>query len=187
MEPVQRHLIKFDSSTLHIYSVGVHAVEEAGFTIMPIKWELIEPFFTQLKNLADYFPLFENGSVIGFRKKKMALSQIVKNDDSETVKAIQTYENFIADCAIYTRVKDTSIQLTYDSYYFDSITNQENIDRLTLVKGTKYNIHITQKGNPYVLYDTRTITIDNFLEGKSIELDYSGPKDVSVYVIAQNR
>jgi hypothetical protein len=186
MEPVQEHFVKFNSSTLHIYSVGAHAVEEAGFTIMPVKWELIEPFFTQFKNLSDYFPLFENGSLIGFRKKKMIASQIVKNDDSETVKSIQPYENFIADCAINIRVKDTSIQLTYDSHYFNAVDNQENIDRLTLVKGNQYNIHITQKGNPYFLYDSRMITLDNFLEGKPIEIEYSGPKDISVYVVAKN-
>lgn len=187
MEPVQRHLIKFDSSTLHIHSVGVHAVEEAGFTIMPVEWKLIEPFFVEYKNLTDYFPLFENGAVIGFRKKKMAMSNVVKNTDTETVKAISPYENFIADCAILVRVKDDVIQLTYNPQYFDTLTNQENIDRLTLVKGSQYNIQVTQKGNPYNLYESFTIELDNFIKGEPVEIGYNGPKEISVYAITKTR
>jgi hypothetical protein len=186
MEPVQRHLVKFNTATLDLHSVGAHAVEEKGFTIMPVAWSLIAPFFTEYKNMADYFPLFENGSIVGFRKKKMAMSYVVKNDDSETVKAIQPLENFIADCAIFVRLKDNCIQLTYNSHYFDSLSHQENLDRLTLVQGNHYTIQVTQKGNPYVLYESYTITLDNFLIGKPVELPYNGPKDISVYAITQN-
>jgi hypothetical protein len=167
--------------------MGSHAVEEEGYTILPVSWSLIEPFFVNFKSSGDYFPLIEKQEIVGFRKRKMAMSQLVKNDDSETVKSITPYENFIADCAILIRVKDDSIQLSYQPHYFDVIANQENIDRLTLVKGVQYNMQITQKGNPYHLYESFTVQLDNLLNGEPIEIDYHGPKEISIYVITKNR
>jgi hypothetical protein len=186
MEQVQRHFVKFDSSTLDIHSAGLHAMEEPGFTIKSVNWRMIEPFFVEYKNLTDYYPILEDGDVVGFRKKKLAHSRVVKNDDNETLKAIMPYENFIADCAIMIDLKDDKLKLTYDAKYFDALTNQENIDRLTLVKGKHYNLQVTQKGNPYFLYASYTIELDAFLEGRSIELEYSGPRDISVYAITKN-
>jgi hypothetical protein len=111
---------------------------------------------------------------------------VVKNDDNETLKAITPYENFIADCAIMVDLKNDELKLTYDTNYFDALTNQENIDRLTLVKGKQYNLQVTQKGNPYFLYASYTVELDAFLEGQSIELKYLGPNDISVYAITKN-
>ena len=186
MEPVQRYFIKFNSSTLDIYSIGKHYTEEAGYTALPVDWSLIEPFFVNFKNMAEYYPMFENGKVSGFRKKRLESSRVVKNSESETLKSIQSFENFIADCEILVKIKDDAIQLIYDQNYFDSIKNQENIDRLTLVKENQYNIHITQKGNPYYLYNTYAVTLNSLLENNPIELPYTGPKDVSVYVTTKN-
>jgi len=186
MEQVQRHFVKFDASTLDIHSIGMHVTEEAGSIIKPVDWKMIEPFFVEYKNLTDYYPILEDGNVVGFRKKKLAHSRVVKNDDNETLKAITPYENFIADCAIMVDLKNDELKLTYDTNYFDALTNQENMDRLTLVKGKQYNLQVTQKGNPYFLYASYTVELDAFLEGQSIELKYSGPKDISVYAITKN-
>jgi len=186
MEQIQRHFVKFDSSSLNIHSAGLHVQEESGYTVKAVDWKLIEPFFVEFKNLADYYPIIENNEVTGFRKKKIAHSRVVKNDDNETLKVINPYENFIADCCIMVNLKDNRLTLNYDKNYFGALTNQENIDRLTLVKGKQYNLQVTQKGNPYFLYASYTVELDNFLEGRPIELDYTGPKDISVYAITKN-
>jgi hypothetical protein len=186
MEQVQRHYVKFNSSTLDIQSMGVHYTEEPEFSVLEVEWKLIEPFFVDLKNIHEYYPLIENNSIVGFRRKRMFNSSVVKNDDLETVKSIRPYENFIADCAILAQLTGKTLKLTYDQYHFDNITNQENIERLTLVKEKVYNIHITEKGNPYNLYDTKEIQVTNFISGVPVELPYEGPSPISVYVVAKN-
>ena len=186
MEQVQRHYVKFNSSTLDIQSVGSHYIEEPEFSIVEVPWKLIEPFFTDFKNINEYYPLFEKNLITGFRRKRMFNSTVVKNDDLETIKSLRPYENFIADCAIIAQLNDTTLKLYYDQHHFDSLTNQENIERLTLVQEKVYNIHITEKGNPYNLYDTKEIQVTDFIKGTSIELCYEGPNPISVYVIAKN-
>jgi hypothetical protein len=186
MEQIQKHFVKFHSSSLKLHSLGRHAEAETGYTILPVEWPLIEPFFVNFKNLNDYFPLIEKGSIVGFRKKKMSMTNTVRNDDSNTVKAIRHFENFIADCAIRVTQDVDSITLRYDEHYFDTITNQENIDRLTLVKGNLYNMHITEKGNPYCLIETYETKLDDLIDIKFIRLPCKVPKEISVYAIAKN-
>jgi hypothetical protein len=186
MEQIQKHYVKFNSSTLDIQSVGAHYTEDTEFSIVEVPWKLIEPFFTDFKNINEYYPLFEKNLITGFRRKRMFNSAVVRNDDLETVKSLRPYENFIADCAIIAQLRDTTLKLHYDQNHFDSLTNQENIERLTLVQDKVYNIHITEKGNPYNLYDTKEIQVIDFISGTPIELCYDGPSPISVYVIAKN-
>jgi hypothetical protein len=186
MEQIQRHYVKFNSSTLDIQSIGAHYIEDPNCSIMEVQWELIKTFFVDFKNINEYYPLIEKNAITGFRRKRMFTSRIVKNDDLETVKSIRSYENFIADCAIIVHLNDDVLKLHYDQHHFDSLTNQENIERLTLVKEKVYNVHITEKGNPYNLYDTKEIQLNDFINGVPIELDYTGPNPISVYVISKD-
>lgn len=186
MEQVQRYYVKFNTSTLGIQSMGQHYVESPECTVLEVTWDLIKPFFVDFKNTHEFYPLIEDGKITGFRRKRMFTSNSVKNDDLETIKAIRPYENFIADCAVLAMLDNSVLKLYYDKNHFDSLTNQENIERLTLVKGKQYNIHITEKGNPYNLYDVKEIQLDSFVEGTPIELLYNGPSPISVYVIAKN-
>jgi len=186
MEQIQRHYVKFNSSTLDIQSVGAHYIEDLESSVVEVPWELIQPFFTDFKNINEYYPLFEKNSITGFRRKRMFNSSIVKNDDLETVKSLRPYENFIADCAIIAQLSNNVLKLHYDQHHFDSLTNQENIERLTLVQEKVYNVHITEKGNPYNLYDTKEIQVTDFINGTPIELIYEGPSPISVYVIAKS-
>jgi hypothetical protein len=167
--------------------MGQHYTEEPECSILEVDWDLIKPFFVDFKNIYEFYPLIENEKITGFRRKRMFMSQLVKNDDLETVKSLRPYENFIADCAILALVEGDVLKLHYDRDHFDSLTNQENIERLTLVKGVMYNIHITEKGNPYCLYDYQEIQIDDLIEGIPILLPYKGPTPISVYVTTKNQ
>jgi len=186
MEQIQRYYVKFNSSTLEIQSMGQHYEDSPDCTVVKVPWKLIEPFFTDLKNINEYYPLFEKTVITGFRRKRIFNSSIVKNDDLETVKSLRPYENFIADCAIIAQLSNNILKLHYDRNHFDSLTNQENIERLTLVQEKVYNVHITEKGDPYNLYDTKEIQVTDFINGTPIELIYKGPSPISVYVIAKN-
>lgn len=186
MEQVQRYYVKFNTATLDIQSMGPHYIDSTDCTVVEVTWDLISPFFIDFKNISEFYPLIENGKITGFRRKKMFTSRSVKNDDLETIKAIRPFENFIADCAILAILDNSVLKLHYDKNHFDSLTNQENIERLTLVKGKQYNIHITEKGNPYNLYEQKEIQLDSFVEGVPIQLSYNGPEPVSVYVTTKN-
>jgi hypothetical protein len=186
MEQVQRYYVKFNASTLDINSMGAHYTDDPECVILEVEWDLIKPFFVDFKSIHEYYPLIENNVIVGFRRKRMFDSMVVKNDDLETIKSLRPYENHIAECAILAQLNDNVLKLHYDQHHFDKLTNQENLKRLTLVKDKVYNIHITEKGNPYNLYDTKEIQITNFIDGVPIELPYDGPRPISVYVITKN-
>lgn len=188
MEQVQRRFIKFRSDDLSIHSIGFDSEPKAGHTILPIDdFKLIEPFFDLTKNLIEYYPLIVNSKVTGFRRREIFESQIVLNTEDEIIRSLRSFENFIASARIVTEVEDSTLVLIYDKHYFDEITNQENIDRLTLVKDKVYNLYVTQRGNPYVIYNNYQITLEEFTNKGVLELPYTGPKEISVYVIAKDQ
>lgn len=188
MEQVQRRYVKFRSDTLTINSIGFNLLEEDGFSILPIdNFSLVEPFFSLEKNPVEYYPLVVEGSITGFRRREMFESQIVLNTEDETVRALRNYENFIAKAKILTEVDDSGLTLIYDSNYFDAITNQENIDRLSLVGDRVYNLYITRKGDPFTIYSGCEIQLWPFVTSNpTIKILYNGPKDISVYVVAKD-
>ena len=185
MEQIQRYTVKFDNNTLDITGMGINVFPEEGHTILPVEWALVEPFFTLQKNPAQYYPLTKDNQVTGFRRKALFEREIVVNTEGDVVKALRSFENFIADCKIIVSVEDTQIVLTYDPNYFDAITNQENIERLKLANDRLYNIHITRRGDPYALLGSFTTTLNPLLK-TSITIPWTGEKDISIYAIAKS-
>lgn len=188
MGQVQRRYVKFRSDSLDIKAIGFNLEEEDGFSVLPVdNFKLIEPFFTLEKRPNEYYPLVVDGVITGFRRKELFESQIVLNTEDETVRALRSYENFVARAKILTEVTDDGLTLMYDPNYFDSITNQENIDRLSLVGDRVYNLYVTRKGDPFTVYDSCEIQLSPFVsDSPIIRLPYSGPKDISVYVVAKD-
>jgi len=187
MEQVQRRYVKFESDTLVIKGIGFEFEEAEGYTVLPVDdFSLLEPFFTLKKIPSEYYPLIVDSNIVGFRRKEIFESQIVLNTEDEVVRALRSFENFIASARIITEATDKGLTLIYDPNYFDTITNQENIDRLTLVKDKVYNLYVTRKGNPFAIYDSFEITLEPFITKGTMSLPYQGPKDISVYVVAKN-
>ncbi len=188
MEQIQRRFVKFKSDTLSIYSIGFDSEPLEGYSILPIDdFKLVEPFFDLTKNISEYYPLVVNNQITGFRRREIFESQIVLNTEDEVVRSLRSFENFIANAKIVTEVTDDKLVLIYDKNYFDEITNQENIDRLTLVKDKVYNLYVTQRGDPNVIYKSYKVTLEPFIGAGVLELPYNGPKEISVYVVAKNQ
>ena len=187
MEQVQRRYVKFKSDSLVIKGIGFELEEEQGYTVLPVDdFSLVEPFFTLKKIPSEYYPLVVEGNIVGFRRKEIFESQIVLNTEDEIVRSLRSFENFIASARIVTDTTDKGLTLIYDPNYFDAITNQENIDRLTLVKDKVYNLYVTRKGDPFAIYDSFELTLEPFVTTGSLTLPYQGPKEISVYVVAKN-
>lgn len=187
MEQVQKRYVKFKSDTLAINSIGFNLTEEQGYTLLPVHdFSLVEPFFNLKKTPSEYYPLVVNGELVGFRRKEIFESQIVLNTEDEVVRSLRSFENFIASARIVTEVTEKGLTLIYDSNYFDTITNQEHIDRLTLVKDKVYNLYVTRKGDPFAIYSNFEVTLEPFVTKGSMTLPYHGPKEISVYVVAKN-
>lgn len=187
MEQVQRRYVKFKSDSLVINGIGFELEEEQGYTVLPVDdFSIVEPFFTLKKVPSEYYPLVVEGKLVGFRRKEIFESQIVLNTEDEVVRSLRSFENFIASAKIITEVTDKGLTLIYDPNYFDVITNQENLDRLTLVKDKVYNLYVTRKGDPFAIYNSFEVTLDSFITKGSITLPYQGPKEISVYVVAKN-
>ena len=187
MEQVQRHYVKFDPTTLEIISMGLHVSAESQYVILPVGWKLIEPFFNLEKLPSHYYVLIRHGEVVGFRRKSMFSYDIVKNSEEATVKSLRSFENFIADCRILVEQHDNTISLTYDPKYFDRITAQENLDRLTLVSNKVYNVYVTRRGDPFNIYSGCEITLSQFVtDDPTIVIPYTGPQDISVYAVAKD-
>lgn len=186
MEQVQRRYVKFKTDTLEIQSIGFDLNAEDGYSVVPADWNLVEPFFTLEKNVYQYYPLVSNGKLIGFRRKELFESEVVKNTEDEVVRALRSFENFIADCRIPITKEEGKLFLLYDSNYFNSIDNQENIERLTSVNDKVYNLYVTRKGDPFTIFQSHEVTLDQFLSG-GVLLDYLGPTEISIYVVAKDQ
>lgn len=188
MEQIQRRYVKFRIDSLDIVGIGFNLTSDQDCRVLPVDdWKIVEPFFTLQKNPIEYYPLINNNQVIGFRRKELYEKEIVLNTEDEVVRALRSFENFIARCKIVVQKKKDNINLIYDSNYFDAITRQENLERLTLAKDKVYNLYITRKGDPFTIYDSAEILLEPFIEGKTISLPYSGPEDISVYVVAKDK
>ena len=187
MEQVQRRYVKFKTDSLDINSIGFDLEADTEHAVLPIDdFKLIEPFFTLQKNPVQYYPLIVNGAVTGFRRRELFENNIVLNTEDDTVKALRSFENFIAKARIVVSATDNGLTLVYDSNYFDAITHQENIDRLSLAQDKVYNIYVTRKGDPFAIYSNFEITLKSFLTTGNITLPYTGTKDISVYVVAKD-
>ena len=185
MEEVRERFVKFKTDTLDIYSIGFDLKPEQGYSLLPVEWKFVEPFFTLEKIAHQYYPVINEGKVKGFRRKELYESSIVKNTEDDVIKAFRSFENFIANARIPFVIEDGSITLLYDRNYFNAIDNQEHLERLTLAKDKVYNLYVTRKGDPFALYQIYEITLAPLLE-QGITLPYSGPKEISVYVVAKD-
>lgn len=186
MEQTQSYSIKINTETNEILSMGQsdRVVKEIGTAIYSVNWSLIEPFFNQTKHHRKYSPIIINNIVTKFKLKEEFESEIVTNTDEPIVKSLRPYENFIVDCKIQVTQKPNKIVLTYNAELFDDFTNEENLERLSSVRNKVYNMYITRLGDPFSIFDNHSITLNNLIEGKVIELPYSDEQEISVYVIA---
>lgn len=187
MEQIQRRYVKFKSDTLNIVSIGFDLREEEGFSVLPIDdFKLVEPFFKLEKNPSEYYPLIVKGKITGFRRREMFESQVVLNTEDSIIRSLRSFENFITKSKIAVSLKDSILTLIYDKNYFDSIAHQENIDRLSLAKERVYNLYVTRKGDPFEIFKSFEITLEPFITTGNIQLPYSGPSDISVYVVTKD-
>jgi len=188
MPKVQRYYVKFKTDTLAIESISRFKLEaDTEHTTLPVaSWALVEPFFTLEKKPNEYYPLIQNKTVTGFRRRDLFQSDVVKNSEEPIVRALRSGENFIAECRIMVESLADSVTLTYDPNYFDVISNQTNIERLTLSQDRVYNMYVTRKGNPFEIFATYETTLKPLLNGQSISLSYTGKEDISVYAIAKD-
>ena len=188
MPKVQRYYVKFKTDTLAIESISRFKLEaDSEHTTLPVaSWDLIEPFFTLEKNPNEYYPLIQKRVVTGFRRRDLYQSDVVKNSEEPIVRALRSGENLIAECRILVESKDEAVTLTYDPNYFDVISNQTNIERLTLSQDRVYNMYVTRKGDPFKIYATYETTLKPLVKGSAITLPYKGREDISVYAIAKD-
>jgi hypothetical protein len=45
-------------------------------------------------------------------------------------------------------------------------------------------MYVTRRGDPFTIFDNHSTTLNNLLDGKSIEIPFTGEQEISVYVIA---
>lgn len=186
MAKVQRRFVKFRIDTLDIQSIGVGFAEEDGYSILPVSdSKITDPFFDLSKNPVHYYPLITNNLITGFRRKELFENQVVLASEDQTIQALDPANNFIARCKVLVDVVEDGLFLKYDFNYFDAITNQENVDRLTLAKDSVYNLYITRKGDPFSIYSNFEITLEPLMT-TGIKLPYTGPKEFSAYVVTKN-
>jgi len=178
--------VKFHIDTLDIAAIGRELVAEDGYAVLPVDWVLVEPFFTLAKSSHQYYPLVQNQIVTGFRRRNLFESDVVKNSEEPVVRSLRSGENFIAECKILVESKADAVILTYDPKYFDVISDQVNMERLTLAQDRVYNMYVTRKGNPFAIFASYETTLKPLLNGQSITLAYQGEEDISVYAIAKD-
>lgn len=187
MEQVQRRFVTFNLESLSIHSITWGPNEGTGCVSLPVSDNnLVAPFFNLTRRLHEYYPLIDGEVVVGFRRRGMYESQIVLETEESILRGLRSFENFITQSRILFLVKDNHIALTYDANFFDALTNKENIDRLKLSDEKLYNLYITRNGDPFTIYETRTIKLSPFAEGETVTVPYEGPKDISIYVVAKN-
>lgn len=188
MSKVQRYYVKFKTDTLNIESISRFKLEtDNEHSVLPVaSWDLVDPFFTLDKHPHEYYPLIENQVITGFRRRDVFQSNVVKNLEDPIVRALRPGENFIAECKILVKSNTDTITLAYDPNYFDVISNQTNIERLTLAQDRVYNMYVTRKGNPFAVYASYETTLKPLLKGQAITLSYQGKEDISVYAIAKD-
>jgi hypothetical protein len=186
MEQIQSYSIKINTETNEILSMGQsdRVVKEIGTAIYSVNWSLIEPFFNQTKHHRKYSPIIVNNIVTKFKLKEEFESEIVTNTDEPIVKSLRPYENFIVDCKIQITQQPDKIILSYNEDLFDDFTNEENLERLNGAYDRVYNMYVTRRGDPFTIFDNHSITLNNLLDGKSIEIPFTGEQEISVYVIA---
>jgi hypothetical protein len=186
MEQTQSYSIKINTETNEILSMGQgdRVVKEIGTAIYSVNWSLIEPFFNQTKHHRKYFPIIVDNIVTKFKLKEEFESEIVTNTDEPIVKSLRPYENFIADCKIQVTHQPNKIVLSYNAELFDNFTNEENLERLNSACDRVYNMYVTRRGDPFTIIDNHSTTLNNLLDGKSIEIPFTGEQEISVYVIA---
>jgi hypothetical protein len=186
MEQTQSYSIKINTETNEILSMGQsgRVIEEIGTAIYSVNWALIEPFFNQTKHHRKYSPIIIDNVVKKFKLKEEFESEIVTNTDEPIVKSLRPYENFIADCKIQVIQQPNKIVLSYSAELFDDFTNEENLERLNSACDRVYNMYVTRRGDPFTIIDNHSTTLNNLLDGKSIEIPFTGEQEISVYVIA---
>jgi hypothetical protein len=173
MEQAQRFFVKFNPESLDILAISR---EDTGMSL-PADWALVEPFFTLEKNPAQYYPVIENGSISGFRRRDIYESNVVINTDGDYVRSLRPAENTIVFAKLVLEKTLDEIVLRYDPLH---------LDRLELIQDRLYNIYITRRGDPYSILSSSTITLAPLLRDEPIRIPSVGHKDVSVYIIAAN-
>jgi len=186
MEQIQTRYVMFHSETFDIIGIGDITNSNPDYVTLPVEWTLIAPFFTLEKNPVEYYPVVRNDQIVGFRRKLLYEAELVLNTEDNTIKSLRPFENFISNCRIMFECTESDIVLAYDPNYFDSITNQENLEKLTNAGDTVYNLYVTRKGDPFTIYKQYDITLSPFLENTTIEIPYIGTKDISLYAIVKN-
>lgn len=186
MEQAQSYSIKIDSETNEILSMGLsdRMVEEVGAIIYKIRWELLEPFFNQSRHHRKYTPIVADGVVKKFKIKEEFELEIVFNTDDPVLKSLRSYENFIANCKIQVDQQLDRVVLSYNADLFDLFTNEDNLEKLQSIRDRIYNIYITRQGDPFTIFDSYSITLNNIIDGKVLEIPFIGEEEISVYVIA---
>jgi hypothetical protein len=186
MEQAQTYSIKIDSETNEILSMGLsnRVIEEIGTNIYSVDWSVIAPFFNQTRHHRKYSPIIVNNVVKKFKLKEEFESEIVTNTDEPIVKSLRPYENFIADCKIQVTQQQDKIILSYNVDLFDNFTNEENLERLNDARDRVYNMYVTRRGDPFTIFDSYSTTLNNLLNGKTVEIPFVGEQEISVYVIA---
>jgi hypothetical protein len=186
MEQVQTYSIKIDTETNKILSMGQsdRMIEEIGTVIYYVNWSLIEPFFNQTKHHRKYSPIVVDGVVKKFKLKEEFESDIVTTTDEPIVKSLRSYENFIVDCKIQVTQQSDKIVLSYNQSLFDDFTNEENLERLSTARDRVYNMYVTRRGDPFTIFDRYSTTLNNLLDGETVEIPFLGEQEISVYVIA---
>lgn len=186
MEQIQTYSIKINTETNEILSMG-HSdrmTDEVGATTHLVSWALLEPFFNQTKHHRKYEPVIVNGVVKKFKLKEEFESDIVVNTDEHIVKSLRSYENFIAQCRIQIEQDRDKITLFYNNSLFDDFTNEENLERLSSARDRVYNIYVTRRGDPFTIFYSYSTVLNNLLDGKTVEIPFSGEQEISVYVVA---
>lgn len=184
MEQVQRRFVKFDKETLDIVEISFSSTSEK-LAVFEVAWELVEPFFNLEKSVSQYYPVFNETRITGFRRKEF-LDLRVKTLEGDYVKSLRPYENFITQSKIPFIIENDSIFIRYDSSLFDAIDNDDNINRLTLVKDKLYNFYITRHGDPFTIYHSFESKIEPILSN-GITFAYSGAQEISVYVVTKDQ
>jgi hypothetical protein len=187
MEQVQRRFITFNVATLDIQSISWDQKTLSECACLPIRDNsLADPFFDLTRRINEYYPIIEDNTVIGFRRRGIYENQLVLETEEDILRGLRSYENFITKCRIMCSLSDSGITLRYDSNFFNSLDNQENFDRLKLSDKSLYNIYITRKGDPFTIYGSSETSLVPFTNNETVFIPYTGQKDISVYVVTKN-
>jgi hypothetical protein len=185
MEQAHAYSIKIHKETSEIVGMGLsdRVLEEPDTVIYSVAWSLIEPFFNQTKHHRKYDPIIVDGVVKKFKLKEQFESEIVTNLDEPIVKALRPYENFIVQCRIQIEKKPDKLVLYYNQDLFNEFDHEENLDRLNTARDRVYNMYVTRRGDPFVIFSKHSTTLNNLIDGKTIEIPHTGEQEISVYAI----